>query len=171
MASIVRLLFCVVCVAAGSSFAAQAGKTVAVLAAGKTYREIPQQAVATPGRIEVIDFSFYACPYCNELRPMLESWRKTLSADVSFRRTPAVRRDEWVPLARTYYTLLALGEDERLHEQVYVSYHDDELHMSQPNVMADWAAKYGIDRQKWWSTYRRSRPSYHKGKAAGRALE
>lgn len=132
---------------------AQAGKTIAVLGLDKNYREIPQQPVAAPGRVEVIDFFFYACPFCNELRPMLEKWRASLPADVVFRRTPAVRRDEWVPLARTYYTLEALGEAERLHEQVYKSYHDDELHMSKPEVMADWARRFGIDRQTWWDTY------------------
>jgi thiol:disulfide interchange protein DsbA len=156
MASMFRMLVLLACISAANVFSAQPGTTVAVLAAGQTYREIPQQPIATPGRIEVIDFFFYACPYCNELRPMLEKWRKALPTDVAFRRVPAVRRDEWVPLARTYYTLQALREDERLHEQVYINYHDDELHMSKPDVMADWAAKHGIDRQKWWDTYHSS---------------
>lgn len=148
----VTILFAALLLACGTAFA-QTGKTVAVLGLGKNYREIPQQPVASPGRIEVIDFFFYGCPYCNELRPMLEKWRAALPSDVAFRRIPAVRRDEWAPLARTYFTLEALGEAERLHEQVYKSYHDDELHMSKPDVMADWARKYGIDRQKWWDTY------------------
>jgi protein dithiol oxidoreductase (disulfide-forming) len=120
---------------------------------GKTYRLIPQQPVADPGRIEVIDFFFYGCPYCNDMRPMLERWRKALPADVVFRRTPAVRRDTWAPLARTYYTLEALGEVERLHEEVYKSYHDQELSMSQPDVMANWAQRHGIDRARWLEVY------------------
>ena len=120
---------------------------------GKTYRLIPQQPVADPGRIEVIDFFFYGCPYCNDMRPMLERWRKALPADVVFRRTPAVRRDTWAPLARTYYTLEALGEVERLHEEVYRSYHDEELSMSQPDVMANWAQRHGIDRARWLEVY------------------
>jgi len=137
---------------AGSGLA-QSGKIVAVLGLGKNYREIPQQPIAEPGRIEVIDFFFYGCPFCNELRPMLEPWRKQLPADVVFRRTPTVRHDSWAPLARTYYTLEILGEVERLHEEVYKGYHDEELHMSRPEVMADWARRHGIDRQKWLDVY------------------
>lgn len=120
---------------------------------GDNYREIKQQPVADSSRIEVIDFFFYACPYCNELRPALEKWRKTLGKDVVFRRVPTVRRDSWAPLARTFYTLEGLGELERLHEEVYKSYHDEQVHMSKPDVMADWAAKRGIERQKWLDTY------------------
>lgn len=123
------------------------------LSEGKNYRLIPQQPLEDPSRIEVIDFFFYGCPYCNTMRPMLEAWRKALPADVVFRRTPAVRRDSWVPLARTFYTLELLGETERLHEEVYKSYHDEELSMSRSDVMADWAQRHGIDRARWLEVY------------------
>jgi thiol:disulfide interchange protein DsbA len=153
MLQLTRVLAIALMLAASSPGFAQAGKTIAVLGLGKNYREIPQQPLATPGRIEVIDFFFYGCPFCNELRPMLERWRAGLGSDVVFRRVPTVRRDAWAPLARTYYTLESLGEVERLHEEVYKGYHDEELHMSQPEVMADWAARHGIDRQKWLTVY------------------
>lgn len=132
---------------------AQEGKVIAVLGLGKNYREIPQQPVANSSKIEVIDFFFYACPYCNELRPLLEPWRAKLPADVEFRRVPVIRYDSWEPLARTYFTLEALGAVERLHEEVYKGYHDEELHMSKPDVMADWAKRHGLDREQWLKTY------------------
>jgi thiol:disulfide interchange protein DsbA len=152
MVALGRALFLAVCLITVGAACAQTSPAVA-LGAGKNYREIRQQPVADAGRIEVIDFFFYGCPFCNELRPLLERWRKALPADVVFRRTPTVRRDAWVPLARTYYTLELLGEVERLHEEVYKGYHDQELHMSKPDVMADWAARQGIDRQKWLQIY------------------
>ncbi|MCC6535186.1 MAG: thiol:disulfide interchange protein DsbA/DsbL [Burkholderiales bacterium] len=152
MLAIVRALVCGLCIATACAAQAQTGATVA-LSLGKNYREIAQQPLADGARIEVIDFFFYGCPFCNQLRPMLESWRKALPADVVFRRVPAVRRDSWVPLARTYYTLEALGEVERLHEEVYKAYHDEELHLSTPEVMADWARRQGLDRQKWLDLY------------------
>ena len=133
--------------------AAQSDKFVAVLGLGKNYREIAQQPVASPAKIEVIDFFFYGCPYCNELRPFLERWRANLPADIEFRRMPVIRHDSWEPLARTYFTLEALGAVERLHEEVYKGYHDEELHMSKPDVMADWASRHGIDRRKWLQVY------------------
>jgi thiol:disulfide interchange protein DsbA len=69
------------------------------------------------------------------------------------RRIPAILKDAWAPHARVYYTLEALGEAERLHQQVYYGYHVDDLAMSKPEVMADWAVKNGIDRQKWLDAY------------------
>lgn len=132
---------------------AQSAPGAVTLSEGRNYRLIAQQPVADPSRIEVIDFFFYGCPFCNELRPMLERWRKALPADVVFRRTPTVRRETWAPLARTYYTLELLGEAERLHEEVYKGYHDEELSMSRPEVMADWARRHGIDRERWLTVY------------------
>ena len=136
-----------------SSVLAQTTPAKITLKRGDNYREIKPQPVVDASRIEVIDFFFYACPYCNELRPALESWRKAQGGDIVFRRVPAIRRYIWVPLARTYYTLEALDEVERLHDEVYKSYHNEKLHMSKPDVMADWAAKHGIDRQRWLEIY------------------
>src|SRR5262245_21258681 len=106
------------------------------------YRLIPQpQPVASGDRIEVIEFFFYACPYCNELSPYLERWQQRKPADVVFRRVPVAAHDSWVPLARTYYTLEAMGELGRLHGEVYRGYHVEDLAMSQEKIIAEWAGK------------------------------
>lgn len=117
------------------------------------YRLIAAQPVETGGRIEVIDFFWYGCPYCNELQPALEKWLKSKPADVALRRVPVILRDTWAPHARIYYTLEQLGEVERLHIEVYRGYHDEQLHMSRPDVMEQWAARQGIERKKWLDAY------------------
>lgn len=117
------------------------------------YRLITPQPVDAGGRIEVIDFFWYGCPYCNELQPALEEWIKRKPADVTVRRVPVILRDSWAPHARIYYTLELLGEAERLHAEVYRSYHVEELHMSKPDVMEQWAARNGIDRRRWVDAY------------------
>lgn len=152
MPNIVRAGLLALCCMWAATALAQSGQQVK-LQRGNNYREIPQQPVLERDRVEVIDFFFYACPYCNEMRPALEQWRKSLGNSVVFRRVPTVRRDSWAPLARTYFTLEALNEVERLHDEVYKSYHDEKLHMSKPDVMADWASRHGIDRQKWLEIY------------------
>ena len=118
------------------------------------YREIAQQPVETGDRIEVIDFFFYGCQYCNELLPRLERWRKSKPADVVYRHMPVVRHDSWVPLAKTYFTLEAMGEVERLHTAVFHGYHVEDLYMSQEKVISEWAAKHGLDRDKFMAIYR-----------------
>ena len=117
------------------------------------YRLIPVQPVGTGQRIEVIDFFWYGCPYCNDLQPTLEEWLKRKPDDVALRRVPAILRDSWAPHARIYYALELLGEVERLHLKVYEGYHVEQLHMSKPEVMEQWAAKHGIERQRWLDAY------------------
>lgn len=117
------------------------------------YRLIEPQPVETGDKIEVVDFFWYGCPYCNALQPALAAWDQRKPADVVLRRIPVILRDTWAPHARIFYTLEAVGEIERLHPRVYYGYHVEELPMSKPDVMAEWAAKNGIDRQKWLDAY------------------
>lgn len=117
------------------------------------YREIAQQPVASGERIDVIDFFFYGCQYCNELLPRIERWRKRKPDDVVFRHMPVVRHDSWMPLAKTYFTLEAMGEIERLHSAVYHSHHVEGLYMSQEKVISEWAVKHGLDRDKFMAIY------------------
>jgi len=119
------------------------------------YRLLPQpQPVASADRIEVLDFFFYACPYCNELTPHLESWQKRQSVDVVLRHVPVVRHDSWIPLAKIFYTLEAMNETDRLHSGVYRSYHVEDLLISQEKVIAEWAGKNGLDGDKFMAIYR-----------------
>jgi thiol:disulfide interchange protein DsbA len=120
------------------------------------YRLIEQQPVETGDKIEVIDFFWYGCPHCFNLQPAFEEWIKRKPADVALRRIPAILRDTWAPHVRIFYTLEALGELDRLHQQVYHGYHVEELHMSNPDVMVQWAVRHGIDRQKWLDAYNSS---------------
>ena len=140
------LCLALACVAPPS--AAQQNKTDA------DYREIRQQPIETGDKIEVVDFFFYGCQDCNELLPRLERWRKGKPADVVFRHIPVVRHDSWIPLAKTYFTLEAMGEVERLHTAVFHSYHVEDLYMSQEKVISEWAAKHGLDRDKFMAIYR-----------------
>jgi thiol:disulfide interchange protein DsbA len=117
------------------------------------YRLIAPQPVETGDRIEVIDFFWYGCPACNALQPELEAWIRRKPLDVALRRIPAIFRDSWAPHVRVYYTLERLGEVERLHLKVYDSYHIEELHMSSPDVMEQWAVRNGIDRKRWLDAY------------------
>jgi len=112
------------------------------------------QPVPRGNRIEVIEFFFYPCPYCNELAPEVERWQKTLPPDVVFRRLPVVRHDSWVPLAKIYFALETLGEVARLHLAVYQSYHTDHLQINREPVVETWAANNSLDGAKFMASYR-----------------
>lgn len=117
------------------------------------YRLIPEQPVETGSLIEVIDFFWYGCPYCDRLQPALEAWHRRKPADVALRRVPAILNDSWKPHARIYYTLESLNQAERLHLRVYHGYHVEKLHMSKPDVMVEWAVRQGIERQRWLDAF------------------
>jgi len=117
------------------------------------YRDIPPQPVATGERIEVVEFFWYGCPYCNALQPALLSWLKRKPDDVELRRIPAIFRESWVPHARLYYTLEELGELPRLHEAVYRAYHVEHVDLMSAESTAKWAADNGIDRSQWLTAY------------------
>ena len=109
--------------------------------------QIPQP-VDTGKKIEVIEFFSYGCPHCGEFEPILQGWLKTVPPDVQFRRIPVMFQDRWVPLAKIYYTLEALGEESRLSPEVFVALHAKGLPLWQDKTFFDWAASQGLDRKK-----------------------
>jgi thiol:disulfide interchange protein DsbA len=117
------------------------------------YFVIEPQPVSAGARVEVREFFWYGCPFCNELQPFLEGWLKRKPEDVDFRRSPAVFRESWAPLARHFHTLEALGELERLHQAVYRSIHVERQNLNSAENAAEWAARQGIDRARWIGTY------------------
>ncbi|MGH8328040.1 MAG: thiol:disulfide interchange protein DsbA/DsbL, partial [Steroidobacteraceae bacterium] len=82
--------------------------------AGVNYKVLssPQPTHARPGKVQVIEFFYLACPFCYALEPHMLAWRKTMPAYVQFVRVPVT----WAPLqvadARLFYTLEALGRDD-----------------------------------------------------------
>ena len=118
---------------------------------GTDYQTVePRAAVEAPaGKIEVVEFFWYACPHCNAFEPALEAWVKQLPKDVSFRRVPVAFRDDFVPLQRLYYALEALGLVDKLHGKVFAAIHQEKQDLSKEPAIIEWAVKNGIDRAKF----------------------
>ena len=147
------LIACALALLVTGTGAAQQPASQNPVRADVEYRVIKPQPVSTTTGIEVIDFFWYGCPHCHNLQPALERWISRKPADVTVRRIPAILRDSWAPHARIYFTLEALGEVERLHQRVYYGYHVEELAMSKPEVMSEWAVRNGIARERWDEAY------------------
>lgn len=101
-----------------------------------------------PGKIEVIEFFWYACPHCNAFEPRLDPWIKRQAADVVVRRVPVAFRDDFVPLQRLYYTLEALGKVDALHGKVFHSIHVEHERLDREDLILAWAGKQGLDQAK-----------------------
>ena len=120
---------------------------------GMEYRDIAPQPVPPGPRIEVVEFFWYGCPHCNLIQPFLEQWLKRKPADVDFRRIPAVFRPSWIPHARLFYTLDALGELDRLHQAVYRAIHTENRPLNSADAAAEWAVQNGIDKARFIGAY------------------
>jgi thiol:disulfide interchange protein DsbA len=116
---------------------------------GKEYVRLKNPQPTESGKkIEVIEFFSYGCPHCGEFEPILQEWLKKLPPDVQFRRIPVMFQDRWVPLAKAYYTLEALGEEARLSPAVFTAIHGKGMSLWQDQTFFDWAASQGLDRKK-----------------------
>ncbi len=98
-----------------------AGKWIA----GTNYRPlVPAQPTdAAPGKVEVLEVFWYACPHCYALEPFLAAWVKRKAPYIDFRRVPVT----WQPVhqshARLFYALEALGKESALHSEIFEEMH------------------------------------------------
>ena len=133
--------------------------TAASIVQGSNYEVLPQpQPTDSKGKVEVLEFFWYACPHCYALQTPLEPWLKRKPADVDFRRVPAVLDSSWLQLARTYYAIDAMGLVDKLHRPLFDAIHqqralDPRKLARDPEALFDWIASKGIDRKKFADTY------------------
>jgi thiol:disulfide interchange protein DsbA len=134
--------------------AALAFSALAQFRAGQDFQRLdPPHATAPGARIEVIEFFYYGCPVCYETEPFLTRWLASAPDAVFIRRVPALSSKAWEPFAKLYYTLETLGQVERLHWPVYDSVHFEDVKLGDEKIMADWAARNGIERDRFEQTY------------------
>ncbi|MCC6780336.1 MAG: thiol:disulfide interchange protein DsbA/DsbL [Hyphomicrobiales bacterium] len=110
-------------------------------------KPVPVEAPA--GKIEVVEFVWYSCRFCNAFEPMLEGWSKRLPGDVVVRRVPVGFRDEFVPQQRLFYTLRAMGQLERLHARVFAAIHSERLDLARGQAIVDWVGQNGVDKARF----------------------
>ena len=91
---------------------------------GKHYFEIkPAQRPpdAPAGVVEVTEVFSYGCVYCNRAIPLMEKIKKNLPANARMGYLPASfnASESWPMFQRVFYTLVALGQIEKLNNTVY----------------------------------------------------
>lgn len=120
-------------------------------------QSLPPDVVALPtpiatdatGKIEVVEFFWYGCPHCYALEPTIDKWVKEQPKDVEFRRVPAAFNEQWAIAGRVYYALESLGQLDRLHKPLFEAIHKDGLRITNPQALAQWLEKNGVDVKKF----------------------
>lgn len=115
--------------------------------------EKPASVEAPAGKVEVVEFFWYSCSHCNAFEPALESWIKRAPKDVVVRRVPVAFQDSFVPQQRLFYTLEAMGLQDKLHGKVFAAIHGEKQNLTKADAIADWVAKQGVDKAKFTEQY------------------
>jgi thiol:disulfide interchange protein DsbA len=151
--------------AAGTSAAAAAtlsGPTLWQEGVNYTLLVPAQPTSAPPGQVEILEFFWYACPHCYDLDPLIEAWRKTKPAYITFTRVPVLWSEAHRSTARLFYTLEALGKLEQLHGDVFKEIHvnHDPLIAADPGdaagaerIQAAFVKKFGISEDAFKKEY------------------
>lgn len=121
---------------------------------GRDYTELsPAQPTHTGEKIEVLEFFFYGCTHCFHLHPPLSAWEKKIPKDVELQLVPTIFRDSWEPMARTFYTLEVMGQQRRLHDDLFNAWNVNNTVLDDEAAILDFLAPRGIDRTKFSSIY------------------
>ena len=97
---------------------------------------------ASPGRIEVLEFFRYGCPFCNRMEDFLKVWKPRLAADVAFRKVPVSFYS--TTHQQLYLTLVELGEEARLGPVVFDTIHRQGQPLEMLMEISEWASRHGI---------------------------
>jgi thiol:disulfide interchange protein DsbA len=123
---------------------------------------VPAQPTSVaPGKVEVVEVFWYACPHCYALEPFVQSWLKNKPEYVEFLRVPVM----WGPVhrahARLFYILESLGRKD-LHSKVFDAIHKEQKMLvgnddaSTQKMQLDFAVANGIkadDFKKAWDSF------------------
>lgn len=110
---------------------------------GIDYLTLPSpQPTANPGKIEVLEFFRYGCPFCNAMEPVLHAWKRKLAADVAFLKVPVSFFS--TTHQQLYLTLVQLGEEARLGPLVFDTIHRQHRSLEMLMEISEWASHNGI---------------------------
>ena len=122
---------------------------------GIDYRVLRESVpTSSPGKIEVLEFFWYACPHCYQLEPHLGRWKPSLGQDVAFKRIHVAFRGD--THQKIFYTLEALGRADALTAKVFEEIHQRNNPLTGLPEVLDWAKRQGLDLPKFeaaWNSF------------------
>jgi thiol:disulfide interchange protein DsbA len=103
------------------------------------------------GKIEILEFFWYACPHCFHLEPHLNKWKASLAADVVFKKVHVAFRGD--NHQKIFYTLEAMGRAEALNAKVFEAIHQRGNPLASAKDAFEWAKSQSIDVPKFESLW------------------
>lgn len=110
-------------------------------------------SVENPGRVEVREFFSYICPHCYSMEPLVHEWLENKPDNVDYVRTPVTFLRNAEPLARAYYVADILDIVDKVHGPIFDAIHKHREPLFTPTALADFFAKYGVDKDEFNQLY------------------
>ena len=121
---------------------------------GTDYKLVePAQTTRSGNKIEVLEFFFYGCSHCYHLHPELAAWEKKMPKDVDLVLVPTVFNANWEPMAYTYYALEVLGQNQKLHNDLYEAWNVNNMALVDESKITEFVSKRGVDAKKFSDAY------------------
>jgi thiol:disulfide interchange protein DsbA len=122
---------------------------------GIDYKKLREPVATTSaGKIEVLEFFWYACPHCFHLEPHLAKWKTGLPVHVDFKKVHVAFRGD--THQKIFYTLEALGNSNLLGPKVFDAIHKDGNPLATAKDVFSWAKAQRLDVAKFeaaWNSF------------------
>ncbi len=110
-----------------------------------------------PGKIEVVEFFGYVCPFCAMVAPTVSAMKAKLPPDVHFVYVPAAFGSMWDNYAKAYYAAETMGLLGKTHDAMFRAIHIDktlkgERGVDTPEEIAAFYANYGANPKEFLSS-------------------
>jgi thiol:disulfide interchange protein DsbA len=117
------------------------------------YRTVITDEVVPKGKILVQELFWYGCPHCFHLEPAVDTWRKTLPANVEFEPYALPLTPAWVPLTKAFFAAKLMGVLPQTHLQVFADIHVKNMRPTTTEQIADMYADLGVNRAQFLQMY------------------
>lgn len=138
------------CNAQSDNTVADVEKALGEYKAGIHY-EVLSPAIPTrdSNKIELLEAFWYGCIHCFQLEPKLKALLATLPDDVDMVHLPAVWAQGMDTHAKFYYSAVALGELDKLHQPMFDAMNLKKKRMLKDDEIFSLVKKQGVDVEKF----------------------
>ena len=121
---------------------------------GRHYVELDSPVrTASDSGIEVAEVFWYGCPHCYAFKPLIEAWAENIPNDVNYVKMPAALGASWVPHAKAFYALEAMGELDKVHDELFDALAGQRRPLNSGDALADFVAQHGVDGEAFLKNY------------------
>jgi thiol:disulfide interchange protein DsbA len=114
--------------------------------------DVPVRTASDTG-VEVAEVFWYGCPHCYSFKPVVESWAENKPDYVDYVKIPAALGASWVPHAKAFYALEAMGELDKVHDALFDALAGERRQLNSGEALADFVAVYGVDGETFLKNY------------------